>query len=236
MMRAVMIATFLLVLVHLLAGGAFVAWLGATDRLSRERVERVVEMFSMTHEEEQAREAEAEREAAQARAEAEEQAYLERVSQGPRTLGDRLDVAQRADELGQHRMERVQRETADLRRQIERAQDLLAEERAELAADREAFEEAVARERELREDEDFQQAVQMYEQLRAPQTKQMFQQLMADGETDRVVDYLANMQLRQAGRVLQQFQDDEQEIEQATRLVERLRRRGIDPLDALAGE
>ncbi|MEX0887706.1 MAG: hypothetical protein WD009_14845 [Phycisphaeraceae bacterium] len=236
MIRAAAVAILLLIVVHLLAGGAFLAWLGATDRLTVDRVRRVVDMFTMTIEEEQQALADAQGEQAQREAQAGEQAYLERVSDGPRTLRDRLDVAQRVDELGQHRVERVQRETADLRRQIERAQGLLARERADLAAEREAFAQALEREQRLREDEDFQQAVRMYEQLRPDQTKQMFQSLMDQGQTQQVVDYLAAMQLRLAGRVLQQFQDTPQEIEQATELIERLRRRGVDPLEALAGE
>ena len=69
----------------------------------------------------------------------------------------------------------------------------------------------------------------MYEQLDADQTKQMFQQLMAQGETDRVVDYLAEMQMRQAGKVLKAF-ETEAEIKSATMLLEKLRQRGVYPL------
>ncbi len=236
MMRPAATAILILLLLHVLAGAGFVGWLAATDRLSRERVQRVIEMFSMTLAEEDEARAEAERIAAQQQAEAQQQAYLESVSQGPRTLTQRLDVVQRTDELSQHRLERVQRETADLRRQIERAQDLLDAQRAQLEADRQAFQEAVERERQMREDADFLQAVDMYERLRPAQAKQMFQQLMQEGETRQVVDYLATMQPRLAGRVLQQFQDDEQEIGQATELIERLRQRGIEPLEALAGD
>ena len=236
MMRPALTAIVLLLVLHLFAGAGFVGWLAATDRLSRERVERVVEMFSMTLEEEQQARAEAERLAEQEQAEAEQRAYLERVADGPRTLTQRLDAVQRTDELSQHRLERVQRETADLRRQIARAQDLLDQRRAELEADREALAAAIERERLLREDADFQQAVDMYERLRPPQAKRMFQHLIEQGETRQVVDYLAAMQPRQAGRVLQQFQDDAQEIEQGTELIERLRRRGVEPLEALAGD
>ena len=236
MMRPALTAIVLLLVLHVLAGAGLVGWLAATDRLSRDRVERVVEMFSMTLDEEEQARAEAERIAEQEQAEAAERAYIERVSDGPRTLTERLDAVQRTDELSQHRLERVQRETADLRRQIERAQDLLDQQRAELEADRQALQEAVERERLLREDADFAQAVDMYERLRPAQAKQMFQQLMQQGEMRQVVDYLAAMQPRQAGRVLQQFQDDEQEIGQATELIERLRRRGVEPLEALAGD
>ncbi|MEX0655196.1 MAG: hypothetical protein WD534_13170 [Phycisphaeraceae bacterium] len=229
MIRAIGLSILLLLVVHLLAAVGFVGWLYQSDRLDRDRVQRVVALFELTITEEQRQQAEADRLAQETRRQAEQIARMEAVADGPRTLQDRLAMERQSDEVAQQRLERLQRETEDLRRQITRAQTQIAREREELQAQRETFEAALEREQEQREDEDFQQTVQMYEQLRPRQVKQMFQQLMADGETDQVVDYLAAMQLRQAGRVVQEFKEED-EIPAATELLEQLRRRGVNLL------
>jgi hypothetical protein len=59
----------------------------------------------------------------------------------------------------------------------------------------------------------------------------MMQQLLAQGETELVVEYLAAMQVRIAAKVLGSFETPA-EIAQATELVERLRVRGIEPMPA----
>lgn len=227
-MRIIVTTLMLLLVVHLLAALGFVGWLYQSERLDAERVQRVVEIFELTIDQEQRQQAEADRLEEQTRRQAEQLARLEAVSDGPRTLQDQLALARETDEVAQQRLERLQRETNDLRRQIVRAQEQIARERQELEAQRQAFEAALEREQRLREDDDFRQAVQMYEQLRPAQVKQMFQHLMDRGQTQQVVDYLAAMQLRRAGRVVQEFRDDDNEIEQAAELIERLRQRGVN--------
>ncbi|MEX0745793.1 MAG: hypothetical protein WD118_09335 [Phycisphaeraceae bacterium] len=227
MTRAVAGAVALLLLVHLLAGVGFVGWLYQSGRLDGDRAQRVVDMFELTIDEEQRQQAEADRLEVEARQQAEQVARMQSVADGPLTLQDRLASEQQADEVSLLRLERLQRETQDLRRQIDRAQTQIAREREQLEAERTEFEEALQRQADLLEDEDFQQAVSMYEQLRPRQTKQMFQQLMDEGETEIVVQYLAAMKLRTAGRVLQEFKEED-EIEQATDLIERLRQRGVN--------
>ena len=71
----------------------------------------------------------------------------------------------------------------------------------------------------------------MYEKIQAKQAKAMMTQLVALGQAGeiQVVDYLAAMNERKAAEILGQFKD-EREIPLATRLIERLRTRGIDPL------
>lgn len=229
MMRSVLMSILLLLALHFVALGGVVGWLGATDRLSEERARRVVEMFELTVAEQEQREAEREREEEAEREKAREAARLEAVAEGPQTLQDRLAAEQRADALAMHRVERLQRETEDLRQQIERAKKLISDQQDALKAEREQFQQQVEAHNERRSSEDFQQTVQMYEQLRADQAKRMFQELLADGEQELVVDYLAAMQLRKASKVLKAFQTDE-EIEQATALLERLRKRGVYPL------
>ncbi|MEX2672951.1 MAG: hypothetical protein WD294_12675 [Phycisphaeraceae bacterium] len=235
MIRAVLMSVLLLIVLHLLAGAGFVGWLYHTDRLDGARVDRVVAMFELTIEQQQQQQAEAERLERETRRQAEQLARLEAVADGPRTLQDRLTTERESDEVAQQRLERLQRETDDLRRQIARAQTQIARERETLEAKQAAFDEAVERQRALREDEDFQQTVQMYEQLRPRQAKQMFQELIAQGETEQVVDYLAAMQLRRASRVVQEFKEGA-DIVQAAELLESLRERGVNLTAGGAGE
>ncbi|MFW6058566.1 MAG: hypothetical protein ACODAQ_00205 [Phycisphaeraceae bacterium] len=233
MTRSMITSIVLLLALHFVALGGVIGWLGATDRLSEERARRVVEMFTLTVEEEAQREAEREAREQAERDKAREAARLEAVAEGPQTLQDRLAAEQRADDLAMHRVERLQRETEDLRQQIERAKKLINDQKQQLQDDRERFEQTVEERNERRASEQFQQTVQMYEQLRPDQAKRMFQQLLNQGETDLVVDYLAEMQLRTASKILQEFETP-QEIEQATTLLEQLRKRGVYPLGGQA--
>ncbi len=217
----------ILLLTHVLAAGAFVAWLGMDGRLNRERLGKVVEIFGLTIAEEQQQIQRAAELELQASEQAADLARVEQVSQGPVTLGQRMAQADQSDEVQQQESTRAERERADLLRQLDAARHLLARERAALLEERKAFEEHRQKELARTRDEDFQQAVAMYEQVRPRQAKQMFQELLAKGETQRVVEYLAAMQLRKAAAVLKEFKLPP-EVTQATQLIEQLRSRGID--------
>jgi tetratricopeptide (TPR) repeat protein len=232
-MRPLAWASLLLLLMHLVAAGVFGGWLWSSGRVDADRLEAIVDMFRLTIEEEAAQREEAARLELEARALADRAARLEEIADGPRTLRDRLAREERADDLAIHRLERLQRETGDLRRQIERAKEMLAEQKRELDAEREAFDAFVAQTTQRMQDEDFQQAVAMYQQLRPRQAKEMFQQLLEQGREDRVVDILASMQLRRAANVLREFKTPP-EIEQATMLIQKLAERGVYPVDGVA--
>ncbi len=230
MIRSIAFAILLLLALHFVALLGVVGWLAGTGRLDKQRVHQVVDTFKLTISQAQQQQQEAEQQAKQAQEKAEQAARLEAVADGPRTLQDHLAAEQRTDALAMHRVERIERETDDLRQQIERAKKLISKQKQELQQERDKFEQAVKKHNEQKASEDFQQTVKMYEQLKPDQAKQMFQDLIAQGETDRVVDYLAEMQLRKAAKVLQQFKSD-QEIQQATLLLEKLRNRGVYPMN-----
>jgi colicin import membrane protein len=219
-------------LINVLALGGLVGWLAATGRLSQDRVERVIELFEPTVAEAERQREEARQQAEAEREKAERAARLEQVKDGPDTLQDRLARAQREDEMARHRLKRFEAESENLRQQMERAKQRLEEQKAELEAKREQFEQFVEERTERMQEEDFQKTVQMYENLRPEQAKQMFQELLNEGKEEEVVDYLAAMQLRRAAKILERFEGPN-EIQQATGLLERLRERGVQPL---AGE
>lgn len=226
-MRSLWTAISVVLLINVLALVGFGIWLYADGRLDEDRIERVVDMFSMKVADEvlakeqedlkKQREADASREAAR----------LQRVADGPAQLAQQIAEDQEKDEIALQRLERLKRDIQDLQRTNELARRLLAEERAKLDSERKVFQDVVAAEKKKRDDEDFQQAVKMYEQLRAKQSKEMFQQLMAQQKTDQVLDYLSAMQLRKAAAVLKEFKTAP-EVAQATELVQRLRERGVN--------
>lgn len=230
-MRMLFTAISLLVILHVLAAAGFVAWLEFTDRLSEERVEKVVEMFKPTLAEAEQRREQAEQAEARAAEVVEQATRMRDVADGPRTLQQRLADDREADELAEQRYRRLEQEKSVLKGQLARMRRQITKMREELAAEREAFESMVQRQKDLREDADFQQAVELLERVKPEQAKQMFQRLLAQGRTELVVEYLAAMQQRIAAKVLGSFETPE-EIAQATELVERLRVRGVEPMSS----
>lgn len=222
-------AFVVLLLINALTVGGAVLWLKSTGRLDRERVTRVRELFKKPIAEEKAEQEAAALEARENEKKAHEAARLASIGEnGAVTIAQRLEAGREADEISMQRVERLQRDIASLQQQLVLAKDLLARQKTDLEAERKAFEENRARLTKLRDDADFQQAVQMYEQLPAKQAKDMFQQLIKDGKTDQVIDYLATMNLRKAAAVLKAFKTVEETVV-ATDLVQRLRERGIEP-------
>lgn len=229
MMRSLFTAVSLIVILHVLLAAGFVAWLDYSGRLNRERIDKVVELFMPTIEEARAAKAEAAEAAAEAEAAASRALRMEAVADGPKPLQQRLADEREAEELALHRYQRMLQERDNLQAQLERMRQQVTREQEKLAQQRAEFEAMVDRQKELREDEDFRQAVELLERVKPDQAKQMLQNLLARGEVEIVVEYLAAMQQRIAAKVLGAFEGPG-EIEQATELVERLRVRGIEPM------
>jgi hypothetical protein len=233
MFRSALTAIVAVILLNLLAIFALAGWLYQSDRLDSDRLARVVDMFTPTLAEEARLIEEAAAREVETQAMQTQLARLEAVAEGPMTTDDRLARQQERDELAEARVLRLQRDIADLQRQLELAQAQITKDRTRLQQDRAAFEQARQREVQMQKDANFQQAVRTFEQLRPRQVKQMFQTLMDEGKSEQVVDYLAAMQLRKAAAVLKEFRDD-QEIAQATSLIQELRKRGVDVMGGVS--
>ncbi len=234
-MKTLLVTIIVLVVLHLIAAAGFVGWLGASDRVSMERVRLVVDAFTPTLTEQARARAEAAAAEAEAAAARDRLMRLDRVAQGPETIEQRLMKNFEADEMDLHRLERLQAETEAIRRRLDQDKALIAEQLAALEAERAAFEAAVAERAGQMEDEDFRRAVRTLEQLPAKQAKAMIQQYLAADQVSEAVDYLAAMQLRKSAGVLKAFKDGP-EIAQATLLLEELRTRGVDLPGAEAGD
>lgn len=226
MMRTLWTVLTLVLVLNVLAMAVGAGWLYSSGRLNRERLRRAVEVFSLTIEDERTQTEQARQLAEQSEAKSIEAARLAKVGDGPVSIADRLASDVNDNEVARQRIERLDRERDDLLRQMAAAKEWIAKQQADIESQRKIMEQARDRDRQIREDENFKQAVKMYEQTRPAQAKQMFQQLMSEGRTDQVVEYLVAMQLRKSGNVLKEFKTPD-EIVQATDLIQRLRQRGV---------
>ncbi|MBL4575440.1 MAG: hypothetical protein JKY51_04975 [Opitutaceae bacterium] len=214
-----------IVIANVLFWGGCVGWMYAGGYTNQERIDNLVEAFSLTVDEEAALEADAALVAEEIQQILEQQARLESIGKGPTTLREQLDKAQQADETSLERIKFFNNQNQALRQEMARFKADHGRRVEQLAVDRKAFEQEVEDRAKQTRDADFQQTIELYETQAPKQTKMAFQVLMAQGQTDQVVAYLAAMSPRKAGKVLGQFKLPE-EIPQAVILLERLRTRG----------
>lgn len=224
-MRTLSAVIVLLVAIHLLAATGGFIWLAASDRLDRGRVEQVVDLFRPTIAEQARLEAEQQQAEEQALATQSELAYMESVGNGPRSLEERLAQKLEGDDYVQHSFERMREDRDAIQTRLNQDRAFIDSQLQRLETERAAFEAIKKDYEDRRTQEDFQRAVATFEQLKPKQTKQMFQQLIASGQTDLVVDYLAEMSLRKSAGVLKEFKSPA-EVGQASAIIEALRQRG----------
>jgi len=206
-------------LANLLALLGFVGWLGATGRLSGERIEQLRAIFAETVAQEQTR---LTAEAAEAEAAAQRAAEEEAAARPPIDAGDRLALQAQYDAIMQQRLARA-RET------LETMSDAMAGERAQLDADlaafhaeKQAFEDMRSRISAIEGDAQFAKALALYSSMKPKDAAAALRVIYDRGEIDQVVAYLDRMDGRKASKILAQFAP-----ELAAGLLERLRTRGV---------
>lgn len=217
------------VMVNLLAVAALLVWLATSGRLSQQRVDQVIDTFRPTIAQAQAAAEQAQRSQDEKLQAEQDLVRLERVSKGPTTFADRLRDQQEGQEIAAQKLAWMRSTIASLTHRLENDKTQVKKLKAELDAAQAAFDNAVQARAARQNNQDFQIAVRMYEQLEPDQAKSMFKELLKQGNEGQVIDYLASMQLRKAAAVLREFQDEEELIE-ATNLIQRLRERGVDPV------
>ncbi len=211
--------------VNLLGAAGFVGWMYVDGRIDEDRLDSVVDTFRMTIQEEALQDADAQLAAEESQKILEQHARLESVGKGPTTLREQLDKAQQADETALEKIKFFNAQNKALREEMARFKADHSRRAAQLDEERKTFEQWIKDRADQTSDANFQQVIELYETQAPKQTKQAFQVLMAQGLTDQVVEYLAAMSSRKAGKVLAQFKSP-QEVPQASDLLERLRNRG----------
>jgi len=221
MLKALFLAISTLAIAHLIALLGFAAWLQQGDRLDMARINEIRAIFSKTITAEKADLAR------QARLAADEQASVRAAAVNanpPVPSANKLSLIGELDDLNLVTVERLRKESEDLRNtiarermQIEAAAQSLADEQADFLRVR----------KEIRESEgsaQFKKALERYEGLKPDSTQAVFQTLIDQGETDQVVSYLNAMQPRISSKIIGKFTP-----EVAADLLERIRRRGVEP-------
>ncbi len=223
-MKSLWSAMSFLAIAHLLALGLFTGWLWQSDRLNRERIESVRDLFAPTI-------AEAETRAA---AEAEEidelrrhQETEERRQRLPMSSEMQIQHISHLEEIERRTVRNLENERAHLIRQLDETHARLEARQAEFEAEREAWEAAIEAERTRRTDEQFVKAVQQLESIPPRQGREILKELVRNDRMDQAVAYLNAMNARPASKILEQFRTDD-EIRLATELLERLREFGLN--------
>ncbi len=239
-MKSMLKIVTILGLSHLLAVLGVVGWLGATQRLSTERLESIREIL---HEPMPVAVARLAEEAKQAEAEAvtgEEQPEGNGV---PLSAQAALQMHLQEQDMHRERIARLQREVSDLKGLLIQMRQKLNEERAAFKAELEAFEQTRAELQLTEGQEQFRKALGLLSGLKADKAKILLDQLIRDGTfegdfadqagsdmpsalrgIDQAVSYLNEMPSRQSAKILDEFIDADPAL--ANELLERLRTRG----------
>lgn len=215
-------ASFLAV-IHLLALIAFVGWLWQSGRLSSDRVQRVRAMLAMTITEENDQ-------MLQAAASA-EQVRLDAVAAGrrehpPLPAAAHNEAVNSLREQQQRTIDRLDDEKNLLLAQLDRVSGEYKSAQANFLEQQRSWYASVESERKRKEDEQFKQALKLYESIPAKQARDMLLKLVEDGDTNQAVAYLDSMNTRAAAKILREFKSEPQ-TQLAKDLLEELRLFGV---------
>ncbi|MFZ9881292.1 MAG: hypothetical protein ACO3QC_07820 [Phycisphaerales bacterium] len=220
MMRLVTVLAF----ANLLAIAGFVAWLGATGRLNRDRIDRVREVFAHTVTEE-------ERLAGEEAAKAEESVRLaseeRRLLEVPMSRSEQIVSSARFEQRAALAIRALEEERRRMQADLaDREQSVTAREGA-LGERQSAWEKSIADEKARAIDEQFRKAVRLLEAMPAKQGKEWILELVKSGREDMAVTYLDAMNPAKSANLLKAFKGED-EAKVATDLLERLRQLGLE--------
>ena len=216
------IVSFLAV-IHLLALLAFVGWLWQSGRLSGERVQNIRALLAMTIADENERQLQAAAEAEQARLDV---LAASRRENPPLPAAEHIDAVYSLREQQQRTIDRLDDEKNLLLAQLDRISREYDEAQTSFLEQRRQWYASVESERKRKEDEQFQQALKLYESVPAKQARDMLLKLVEDGEMKQAVAYLDSMNTRAAAKILREFKTEPQ-TELAKQLLEELRTFGV---------
>lgn len=218
--RRLVTALGVLAAVNLMAGGAFLGWLLATDRMDAERFgELRRRVFTPIQAERAALEAD------EAARREESAAAIERVrlAAPPRTAAERAAEVDRALDQAQIRRRLVDEEARLLGRGLDERFARLREEESSFDRSETERRAVQAAEEALRSNAQFKKTVQLLEASSPRQSKEWLLELVRTGRRDDAVRYLDSMSTYTASRVLRELKSAE-ETTLAADLLEALQR------------
>lgn len=223
MVRSLWLILAILAIAHVLAIGGFVGWLVATDRLDRDRVEKVRAILAQTITQEKS----AEDAAQKARVEAERAATEGALPEhGARTAAEMAALKLEVSEVDRQKIAEVKSQIDALRLAMQNERSQLDRERAAFEAERSAFEGMRQRLTEIEGATQFRKAVATLEGMKAEDARTTMAELVQRGEKEQVVAYLDAMDERLRTRVLTEF-ITRGDAPLAAELLERIRTKGL---------
>jgi hypothetical protein len=211
-----------LAVANLLALGAFVGWLKATDRLSAERLTAVRGLFVETVAQQKAK---SDEEAAKAAADQKAAAEKSKEGQPPLAASDVLNIKLEQGKADLERVESLKREVQILRETLQRERGQLDADRLALKKEKDEFERARKIVADTEGNAQFKKALATLEGLKPDKAKTALQQLIDGQQIEQVVAYLNAMQERTRTKIVDEFLKADPKV--ATDLLERLRTRGM---------
>jgi hypothetical protein len=236
----------ILAVANLLAMVAFAGWLKSGDRLDAARLMKIRDMLRETRAQQADREASEASMAAEARAAGPAEAVI------PIAASELLEQRLSGDAIDQQRLERLRREVSDLQQTLRRERAILDEQRDQFKAERDEFEERLARLEELKGSQQFKKSLGTLEALKPTEAKAVLLEMLGAGPgaapqdtapdsvgsqsaatppqetTDRyeqVVAYLDAMQDRVRAKLMTEIATDNPAL--AADLLDRLRTHGL---------
>ncbi|MBX3389962.1 MAG: hypothetical protein KF691_10970 [Phycisphaeraceae bacterium] len=233
-MKRIWTVISILALANVLALGGLVGWLKATDRLSKDRMIRLRELFQPTIAQERKATEEAEAKRAEDAAKAAEEAKSQRP---PINAADRLELSAQGEEVRRQQLASLEKQVDLLRASLARDSAEVARSRDQLNQDQAAFEAMRKRVLEQEGSAQFKKTLTTLQDLKPDQAKKAMKEMIAmtpaptgSASTihtgmDLVVSYLNSMDGRARVKVVNEFIQDDPKL--AADLLERLRTRGL---------
>lgn len=211
-----------LAIANVVAMAGLLAWLGTSDRLNRERVRQVREVFRQTTAAERQRAAEAK---SAAEADGKTKAEEARMAVPPESAAAKIRKQEEADQVHLQRVLKREQEQRELRESLDRDRSKLDDERRAIAAERKLFEDYRKRLADTEGSEQFKKALDTLQGQKAKDAKEVLQAMIRDNKIEQVVSYLSAMEDRVRSRVIAEFVKEDRTV--AADLLERLRTRGV---------
>jgi len=221
-MKTLITAIIVLAIANLVAIGGFGMWLGATDRLSKDRFNRVREMLSMTvAEENQVSSSE------KAKVELETKAAAEatKMAQPPKSAVEAINDTRQGVEIQQQGALRLRDELRQLQAQLDRRQIELDAAKAQFDVREKNFQQRLAEVGKAAATEQFKQALAALEAQEPADAQKVLDALIRGSSREQAVSYLASMNPKNRAAVITEFITADQRL--AADLLESLRTRGL---------
>lgn len=222
MIKSLWVLISTLCVANMLALALFMGWLGASDRLSVERLDRARLVFVQSLAE---AEAEAQLDETEAGRAAAAEAAAAKIGTSPITAEQRMRIIQEYAAQIEERTARTRRETQDMIDTLMQQQSRFLEERQAFERQKaiyEAMREEIA---ELEGSEQFAKSLAIYQKVKADVAADMMSELIQAGGIEQVVTYLDAMNARVASKIIDEFESRSPAL--AADLLERLRTHGL---------